>query len=100
MPSKRKTVKVEDLVKLVNARNKKSTCSPDIRQGWNSMLEDVLHSTGNYQGYGYYTVEDLPEGQAPGVRYDYDENGHPIQPCKDYAERFRNCDASRRYYFL
>ena len=97
MAAKRKTVTVKALVERVNRMNKESTCSREIRQGWNELLESVLHETGNYRGYGYCQKEDVPAGAAPGVRYETDARGHRV-PCADYTERFRDCDDTRRRY--
>lgn len=96
---KRKTVNVKALVEEVNRRNRHSTCAPDVRQGWNSLLETVLHLTNNYDGYGYYIDEDLGESIIPGVRYETNESGVRV-PCKDYKERFRDTDDTRRFYYF
>lgn len=63
----KKTFSVYELLRIVNERNLKSICSADIRQGWNSLLEEVLHKTGNYSGYGYLEQKDVPEGCRPGI---------------------------------
>lgn len=51
--SRRKTIDVQMLKDIVNRRNKNSTCAPDIREGWNSLLEEALNKTGNYKGFRY-----------------------------------------------
>ena len=53
MANRRKTVEVAWLRELVNARLEKSTCSPEVRRGMASVLESVLHETGNYRGFQY-----------------------------------------------
>lgn len=65
--SKRKTVNVVEMIEWTNRRNRESTCSAEIRKGWNTALEEILHLTGNYAGFGYLTVDQVPPGQLPGV---------------------------------
>ena len=57
MARKRKTISVEQLKDEVSRRNKESTCDPQVREGWNALLEEVLHSTGNYRGFGYWNLK-------------------------------------------
>lgn len=68
--SRRKTVKVRELVELVNRRNRESTCPAHVRQGWNSLLEAILHATGNYAGFGYLSADKVPDGHLPGMILD------------------------------
>ncbi len=72
MGRKRKTFDIAELLYTVNSRNTGSTCSPDVRQGWNSLLESVLHSADLYNGYGYLEQGDL-KGSAvnsrPGIEF-------------------------------
>ena len=68
--AKRKTFSVEGLVDTVNQRNRDSTCSKEIRKGWNSILVDILNETGNYHGFGYLTAAFVPDGEKPGMEYD------------------------------
>jgi hypothetical protein len=63
----RKTIKVVELVELVNQRNRVSTCAAGIRAGWNAILEEVLHKTDGYNGYRYLSAGEVPKGQAPGI---------------------------------
>ena len=63
----KKFVEVEKIKEFVNRTNRESTCGPDQRDGWNSLLECILHGTGNYRGYNLLTSEEVPLGQAPGV---------------------------------
>ena len=83
--SKKKTVKVKDLVDLVNSKNRKSTCSAEKRAGWNAFLENVLYETGNYEGFAYLSQSDVPEGQEPGIVWVDSERRFP--------------DETRRVYF-
>jgi hypothetical protein len=64
----RKTIKITELLALVNERNQLSTCQPDIRKGWNALLEEVLHAADVYHGYGYLTASEVPTGKEPGIR--------------------------------
>ena len=63
----RKTITVAKLVEMVNARNACSTCAPELRQGWNSFLEEVLAHTGNYLGFHFLDGSQVPVGTAPGI---------------------------------
>jgi len=95
---KTKRASVLDMIELVNRRNLESTCSPDVRQGWNSLLEDMLHATGNYSGFGYYSNDDLPSTVQPGVRVETTDMGRGV--ADDMNERFRDCDDTRRFYYV
>lgn len=91
MASKRKTVSIADLLSEVNRRNKQSTCSADVRDGWNSLLETVLHNANLYEGYGYLSQEEVPPGEKPGID----------KHCRDGAPtRERFPDESRRHYYV
>ena len=61
----RKTVKLKEIVDLVNERNKKSTCDPKTRQGWNSLLEQLLMQADNYQGFRLLEQNEVPENHKP-----------------------------------
>lgn len=62
---KRKTVSVEWLKDEVARRNRDSSCNPGVREGWNALLEEVLHKTDNYHGFGYFKSKDLDEDLEP-----------------------------------
>lgn len=68
--NKRKTFEIDDLKQMVNSRLKESTCSPDERFAMASILEDVLHRTGNYRGFTYLT----PYPQDELARADFDDS--------------------------
>ncbi len=85
----RKTIKVEELINEVNYLNSHSTCNSDIREGWNSILEHVLHNTETYDGFQYLTADRMrgeAAGQQPGIVYVDDK---PVFP-----------DETRRRYFV
>ena len=84
----RKTIQVEDLRKTVNDMLKAET-SKEERMGMITVLESVLHSTGNYNGFKYLDKREVPNGHRPGIR-GYDGT---------YEENFRDTDDSRRFYF-
>ena len=58
---KRKTIDVETIKNMVNERLEKSKDTFEVsgydansfRHGIASLLEDILHKTGNYKGFGY-----------------------------------------------
>lgn len=89
----RKTFKVEEIRNTVNFMLQHGKHSADFRFGAATMLEEILHSSGNYNGFGYHTEKDVPVGELPGVRTG--PNGESL----NYDERFKNTDDSRRYYY-
>ena len=80
----RKTCPVVDIAKLVNEQNRCSTCSPLIREGWNTLLEEILHDTGNYRGYGYLRSKDVPKGELPGIDGEEGNFTHPDETRRFY----------------
>ncbi len=100
MGRKRKTFDIAELLHTVNRRNASSTCSPDVRQGWNSLLEGVLHSADLYNGYGYLEQKDL-KGSAvnsrPGIEFvslpEWIEDTREPTPCDEVIEAREFFDA-------
>jgi hypothetical protein len=88
MSKKKKSVSFKYLIETTNKRNKESTCPPQVRGGWNSFLTNLLIANNVYAGYGYYTSEEVPEGQKPGI----------IR--KDFPEENLYPDESRRFYYI
>lgn len=89
--AKRKTLEIRALVETVNRRNRESTCTEDVRRGWNSLLETVLHGAGVYAGFGYLGAADVPEGEKPGIIW----HGEPAETTKrEFPDETR-----REYYF-
>lgn len=82
----RKTVDVADLKEWVNFQLGTSTSSPSFRMGLQSVLEQVLHGTGNYRGYRYLTEKEVPAGEKPGIRYEAS------------GDKFWNTDKTRVHY--
>ena len=39
----------------------------ELRQGWNSFLEEVIAHTGNYLGFHFLDGSQVPVGTAPGI---------------------------------
>lgn len=66
----RKTVSVALLLFKTNFRNMVSTVPREVRQAWNTEMEDILHDTGNYKGYSYLDHNQVPPGEKPGIRTD------------------------------
>ena len=82
----KKTAKIEDMIELVNERNKNSTCQPLVRQGQNDLLEMILHKNGRYNGFRYYTKSEVPDKHPPGIKRVDNENTFP--------------DDTRRFYYM
>lgn len=76
------------LVENVNQRNRETVCSPDVRHGWNALLEEMLHRAGCFQGFTYFCQGQVPEGQLPGVEWSQGDH-NPTFP-----------DESRRCYVI
>lgn len=85
--TRRKTIELRKLVDLVNDMNMAPSLPKDTRQGANTLLEQALHLSGQYQGFRYLTSNDLPESVEPGI-VGQEENGKYIFG-----------DESRRQYF-
>jgi hypothetical protein len=85
--TKRRTVSIKAMVETVNARNRLSTCSAEVREGWNSLLEDVLHAGNVYAGFGYLTHDEVPAGHPAGIVHLSDDS--IVFP-----------DETRRYYYI
>ena len=83
----RKTVAVADLREWVNFQLGTSTSSPSFRMGLQSVIEQVLHGTGNYRGFRYLIESEVPSGEKPGIR------------AIDSSDKFWNTDNTRVYYF-
>ena len=92
---KRKTIPVERLIDIVNNMlaadaDLVSDKTTNRRIGAMTVLETVLHETGNYRGFRYLT--NLEGYRVPGVRYRQDGSILP------YDDRFELTDDSRRQY--
>jgi hypothetical protein len=91
MAKGRKTVDVEFLKTFINS-SLQHTADGDVgyRQGLIVVMDTVLHKTGNYQGYGYLTEEDmeLTNHEIPGIRLK-----------KGTRDKWENTDKTRVKYF-
>ena len=86
----RKTIKIADLIEHVNEKNQISTCSAEMRKGWNFLLADILHKNGVYAGYNYYKQCEVPSGHKPGIIHSKDIETEPhVFP-----------DETRRFYCI
>lgn len=63
----RKTIQLVRMIEKVNHMNCVSTCSEGVRQGWNTLLEDMLHDAGAYAGFNYLRSDEVPVGEKPGI---------------------------------
>jgi hypothetical protein len=57
-------------------------------------LEEVLHRTGNYQGFHYLTESQVKSGYTFGINTNEDGSLSHV-----YAERFEGTDNTRVQYF-
>jgi hypothetical protein len=88
----RKTVDLVTMIVKVNERNKLSTCAPDVRRGWNDLLETLLLENGVYAGFSYLSKSDVPAGHAPGILAERRGDDFTVE------QRFEGCDETRRHY--
>ncbi len=72
---KRKTVAFIDMIDYVNERNRLSTCTPQVREGWNSFLSSMLMKAEVYAGFDYLSSGWVPPGQDPGIVRDANGEG-------------------------
>lgn len=87
---KRKTFEVNTIKTKVNSMLADSVCSPDGRMGMLHVLETILHETGNYAGFRYLEVSEVPNGQLPGI--------HKDGPIYNSDREFSNTDPTRVEY--
>lgn len=88
----RKTIKVSELVEIVNDICKRSAPEfVDVRQGAMNTLEAALMRAGNYHGFCFLRYDETIG--KPGVQT---VNG---MPHPDFAKRFENTDKTRVMYF-
>ena len=87
----RKTISIETLKKLTNSMSRFSTCSPEARQGYQALMNQALHETGNYKGFRYFTQADVGENQLPGI------NDVDMQTASMH-QKFDGTDSSRIYF--
>ena len=97
--AKRKTFDVAAFKDHANNVLQFSKTTPDIRMGICLALEELLHESGNYKGYGHLKKNDVPSGQLPGVNVDEEGKVLPYDPEHGDNRRFANCDDTRRYYY-
>jgi len=95
----RKTFKVEDLKRQVNHFMLHSADENiEGRLAASSLLENVLHDTGNYRGFNFLSHVDMEasdNGTVAGINVTREKGCESMT----YEERFVNCDMSRRFYY-
>jgi hypothetical protein len=90
---------VEDLKDFANNQLKSSVryerqkesfegIDAELRKGVMLMIEAVLMDTGNYKGFRYLAVDEVPTGCTPGIRRDRGDE-----------KKFENTDNTRVRYF-
>lgn len=89
----RKTVDIEAFKNITNEVLRVSTVDRELRRGWCAALEWVLHETGNYRGYRYLTIHEVPGSGLPGIRMGADGEMLPDDL------RWQSCDDTRRSYY-
>lgn len=65
----RKTLNVRGFVEGINRAIAESTSDPKFRFGLLAAAEAALMASGNYKGFTYLGIEDIPDGEIPGVRW-------------------------------
>lgn len=84
MPNR--TVKLVDLIALVNEKNRvtKGEQTKGWREGWNLMLENLLMRANAYAGFGYLEAGSVPEGELPGIVRGETQNVFPDETRRVY----------------
>ena len=93
---KRKTVEIDEIKNHINTILSLDGMGKEYRWGVIQVLSNLLHNTGNYQGWRYLSNNDIAAAglkYTPGIRYDADNN------LLEYDERFKNTDETRRQYY-
>jgi len=88
----RKTVSVEWLKTQVNASLRAKHTTVEERQGMISLMDRVLHETGNWRGFRHLRLKEVPEDAKPGIWCYVD--GEPLP----FPDRFIDTDETRREY--
>jgi hypothetical protein len=75
--SRRKTIDVEEVLRMGNNFLAESTVTPDMRMGVCTFIESILSRTGNYNGFAYLREGQVPKGHWPGsmLKDDYEAQG-------------------------
>ena len=99
MARNRQTINVEEVKDWANQQFE-STESVDRawRQGVMTMLENILLSTGNYKGFRYLALDEVPAGRMPGIRRELRTTA-PVPFNTEEVDHFCNTDNTRVRYF-
>jgi hypothetical protein len=65
--TKRITIRVPELVHKANKYFASEYSTRDGRKALQGFIENILHETENYRGFGYLTESGVPKGALPGV---------------------------------
>ena len=99
MARARKTIDIKRLKELANSYLLNSADDhKDMRFGTACLLEQALHETGNYNGFGYLNRNDMKAsdfGSSVGINTDIGVFAEDLS----HEERFEGTDDSRRYYY-
>ena len=93
----KKSIKVQEVLDMVNNSLAKyqsdSTADTGEICGMIALLEQILHTTGNYNGFRYLEEREVPFGCLPGIRFYVEDQ------FTDLKDKFADTDSSRRHYF-
>lgn len=90
----RKTIPIASQVSYANEALRGNFGNQSYRRGIIRMIEPMLHETGNYKGFRYLLLSEIPIGNKPGINY-VDNMPHP-----EYKMRFANTDETRIQYSI
>jgi hypothetical protein len=90
----RKTFEIATFMETANTMLRQPAGSAHARGQIATLIETTLMGAGVYAGFRYLALNELPDGELPGVRMG--PNGDVLS----YEERFLNTDDSRRQYFF
>lgn len=96
MPSKRKTVRIEELVKFVNQELAHPGSTKQGRYALICMLERFLFETKQWRGYRYLTDKEVHPEEKPGIRTVVNTDDMDMET--KYKTEFEDTDSTRRRY--
>jgi hypothetical protein len=100
----RKTIVVEQIKDDVNrilATYIERDTDSEFLMGYRQLLENILHTTGNYRGYNFLDKSQVPAGERAGCHFDLlsSPDRFEMQYGSKVDRAFQDTDSNRiRYY--
>lgn len=87
--TRKSTVKIKDLVSEVNRIMKLEHSTREQRLSLQHFIGNLLHETGNYQGFNYLHAYELPANVKPGIIFDSVNHNHQYPDDSRVAIHFK-----------